>query len=118
MWFTFLYMTLVPVGGVFSCIGLVAYYWVDKYNLLRRSTISSQVSGDLIDLTVGMLEFTLLLRILGQMLFDYKLRGGITIVSWAYLAIAVLYILLPAELLINILSNERFFTQKMSYDEA
>ena len=48
-------MTLVPIGGVFSCIGLIAYYWVDKYNLLRRSTISSQVSGDLIDLTITML---------------------------------------------------------------
>lgn len=96
MWFTFLYISLVPVGGVFSFIGLIAYYWVDKYNLLRRSTISSQVSGDLIDLTVSMLDFTLVLRILGQILFDYQLRGGVTLLSWAFLAIAISYMLLPA----------------------
>ena len=96
MWFTFLYISLVPVGGVFSFIGLIAYYWVDKYNLLRRSTISSQVSGDLIDLTVSMLDFTLVLRILGQILFDYQLRAGVTLISWAFLAIAISYMLLPA----------------------
>jgi hypothetical protein len=96
MWFTFLYISLVPVGGVFSFIGLIAYYWVDKYNLLRRSTIASQVSGDLIDLTVSMLDFTLVLRILGQILFDYQLREGVTLISWAFLAIAISYMLLPA----------------------
>jgi hypothetical protein len=55
MWFTFLYMTIIPVGAIFSCIGLVAYYWIDKYNLLRRSSIHGLVSGDLIDLTLKML---------------------------------------------------------------
>lgn len=65
MWFTFLYMTIIPVGAIFSCVGLIAYYWVDKYNLLRRSSIKNQVSGDLIDLTLAMLEFTLPLRVGG-----------------------------------------------------
>lgn len=96
MWFTFLYMTLIPIGGLFSCIGLIAYYWVDKYNLLRRSTIVSQVSGDLINLTLSMLEFTLVIRMLGEILFDYQLRGGVKIISWGYLAISVIYVLLPA----------------------
>ena len=36
IWFTFLYMTLIPIGGVISAVGLVLYYWIDKYNLLRR----------------------------------------------------------------------------------
>lgn len=62
MWFTYLYMTLIPIGGVFSCIGLFLYYWIDKYNLLRRSTIKTNVSGDLIHLTLKMLDFTLVLR--------------------------------------------------------
>ena len=74
MWFTFLYMTLIPVGCVFSVIGLITYYWVDKYNLLRKSAIVSQVSGDLINLTLTMLEITLILRVLGEILFDYQLR--------------------------------------------
>lgn len=55
MWFTFLYITIIPVGAIFSCLGLLAYYWVDKYNLLRRSSIEGQVSGDLVNLTSNML---------------------------------------------------------------
>lgn len=65
MWFTFLYMTLIPIGGVFSSLGLFFYYWIDKYNLLRRSTIKINVSGELIHLTLKMLDFTLVLRSLG-----------------------------------------------------
>lgn len=39
MWFTFLYSTSIPVGAFISMLGLMIYYWVDKYNLLRRSTV-------------------------------------------------------------------------------
>lgn len=65
MWFTYLYITIIPVGGIFSLIGLVAYYWVDKYNLLRKSVVHSHVSGDLINLTLAMLEISLFLRVAG-----------------------------------------------------
>lgn len=104
MWFTFLYMTIIPVGAVFSCLGLLAYYWVDKYNLLRRSSIQGQVSGDLINLTLNMLQFTLVLRILGEMLFDYQIRKGVTPVSWAYLIISIAYVLIPAQALVNLVN--------------
>lgn len=39
MWFTFLYSTSIPAGAFISMLGLMIYYWVDKYNLLRRSTV-------------------------------------------------------------------------------
>lgn len=39
MWFTFLYLTLIPFGAMLTLFGLVIYYWVDKYNLLRRSSV-------------------------------------------------------------------------------
>ncbi len=65
VWFTYLYMTLIPLGGFLSCIGLALYYWIDKYNLLRRSSMHSHVSGNLIYLTLNMLDFTLVLRVAG-----------------------------------------------------
>lgn len=74
MWFTFLYMSLIPIGGIISCFGLILYYWIDKYNLLRRSTLESTVSGNLVHLTLKMLDFTLLLRTIGDVLFDYQIR--------------------------------------------
>ena len=45
MWFTYLYSSLIPLGGWLALVGLCIYYWVDKYNLLRRSSVNSQISG-------------------------------------------------------------------------
>lgn len=45
LWFTFLYATMVPMGAFITIIGLSLYYWVDKYNLLRRSSLLNNISG-------------------------------------------------------------------------
>ena len=95
MWFTFLYMSIIPVGALFSCLGLFLYYWVDKYNLLRRSTLHSNVSGHLIHLTLNMLDFTLVLRTAGDLYFDNKIRNGIHLSSIILLVIAIIYQFLP-----------------------
>jgi hypothetical protein len=39
LWFTFLYADLIPAGGILIMIGLMVYYWIDKYNLLRRASL-------------------------------------------------------------------------------
>lgn len=74
MWFTFLYMSLIPVGGIISCFGLMLYYWIDKYNLLRRSSITNTISGNMIGFTLRMLDLTLICRSSGDILFDYQIR--------------------------------------------
>lgn len=30
MWFTFFYAPAIPIGIVFSIVGLFLYYWIDK----------------------------------------------------------------------------------------
>jgi hypothetical protein len=45
MWFTFLYSSLIPFGAFLSILGLCLYYWIDKYNLLRRSSVNSNIAG-------------------------------------------------------------------------
>ena len=45
MWFTYLYASIIPIGACISIFGLILYYWIDKYNLLRRSTLSIEVQG-------------------------------------------------------------------------
>jgi hypothetical protein len=68
MWFTFLYATLIPVGAFFTFLGLILYYWVDKYNLLRRSSLTQNISGKLAVVSLKLLDFTLVLRPLGTIL--------------------------------------------------
>lgn len=65
MWFTFFYSTIVPIGAFASLFGLIIYYWIDKWTLLRRSTLSVEVQGKLVKFTMKMLDITLLLRPVG-----------------------------------------------------
>jgi len=62
MWFTFLYATLIPLGSLVSLIGLSLYYWVDKYNLLRRSSLTHNISGSMAIVSMKLLDFTLLMK--------------------------------------------------------
>jgi hypothetical protein len=65
MWFTFLYATLIPMGAFLTIIGLSLYYWVDKFNLLRRSSLKNNISGKMAIRNLKLLDLTLLLRPLG-----------------------------------------------------
>lgn len=44
MWFTFFFGTAIPLGVFSSLIGLICYYQVDKYNILRRRTVKESIS--------------------------------------------------------------------------
>ena len=46
MWFTFAYASLIPAGVIVSVIGLILYYWTDKYVLLRKRTIHQGLSSN------------------------------------------------------------------------
>ena len=74
MWFVYLYSTLIPIGAVIIVIGLFFYYWVDKYNLLRRSKVHGKVSGHFIQTSLTLLDITLIIRPLGSLIFDYQIR--------------------------------------------
>lgn len=53
------------------------------------------MSGELIHLTLQMLDFSLVLRVVGEIIFDYQIRDGAKALSWVCLAIALLYQVLP-----------------------
>jgi hypothetical protein len=65
VWLVSLYQSLIPIGSFCAAIGLCIYYWVDKYNLLRRSSIKEAVSGFLTLKVMTLLEFSLILKCTG-----------------------------------------------------
>ncbi len=96
MWFTFLYSTLVPVGAFASLLGLGIYYWTDKYNLLRKSSVGGEVSGHVVLASMKLLDFTLLMRPIGQIIFDTQLRHGSGLYfNIAMIVVAIMYLILP-----------------------
>lgn len=41
------FSTALPIGVFCSIIGLSAYYFIDKYNILRRRTVKESISLEL-----------------------------------------------------------------------
>jgi hypothetical protein len=105
MWFTFLYSTLLPVGAIITIFGLIAYYWVDKYNLLRRSSINRQVSGKLIQTSLNLLDFILFFKPLGSVIFDIHLRGKCLPSTIVMLVIGLIYVIFPKNTAIGFFDN-------------
>lgn len=101
MWFTYLYFSLIPMGAIFSCFGLGLYYWVDRYNLLRKSSLEIKVSGKLSELTLNLLDITLFWRTGSEILYDYQIRDGIGLSSWIMLGVSVIYIVIPTSKVID-----------------
>lgn len=118
MWFTYLYSTLIPVGAVITAFGLIIYYWVDKYNLLRRSSVTGQISGGIINKSLTLLDFTLILRPIGSIIFDSQIRDSYMVSNVIMIIIAGVFIVLPKDKLIDIFNNEKFRMEAKTYKEV
>jgi hypothetical protein len=77
MWFTFLYGNAIPVGIILSMIGLVCYYWVDKYNVMRRRAIKENLSSKVSIQMIELLEMSIIFQGFGNMTMTYSLLGTI-----------------------------------------
>ena len=66
MWFTYLYLSLIPIGAAITIVGLILYYWVDKYNLLRRASVPSNIAGELSLYSMELLDLTLIFKPVGE----------------------------------------------------
>ena len=108
MWFTFLYSTLIPFGAFLSLPGLVLYYVVDKYNLLRRSSIHGNISEKLSGWSMTLLELTLVFRPIGELIFDSHLRSATHPISFVFLITGILYMLVPWNYFLRKVTQEKF----------
>ena len=95
MWFAFLYVDLIPAGTMAILVGLCAYYWVDKYNLLNRSSAPHNISMSLSFNITKLLDLTLVWRFIGETIFDFQLKGKVDLITFILLAFSILFLLLP-----------------------
>lgn len=65
VWFTYFYASLIPIGAPLTLIGTSLFYWVDKYNLLRKSSFKQIISGGFCMQALVMLDLTLVLKPIG-----------------------------------------------------
>lgn len=98
MWFTFLYGTAIPLGIFFSIFGLIIYYFIDKYNLLRRRTIKENLGSALSNEMIEMLELIIFFKGFGDLTMSYNLFGQVNTQDLIVLIISVLYNILPMQI--------------------
>ena len=69
MWFTFLYSPILPLGSVFSAIGLIMYYWVDKYNIINKFSAKEAISSALTLEMINMLDLVIMMHAVNIIIF-------------------------------------------------
>lgn len=103
MWFTFLYGGAIPMGSFFSMLGLSIYYYVDKYNLLRRRTVKESLGKDLSNEMIELLEYIIILNGFGNLTMALTLFGDCTWQDITIMLAALVYTQLPMEKISNYL---------------
>lgn len=89
-----------------TLVGLIFHYWVDKYNLLHKTSIYSSISGKMCLKALKMLEITLIMRPLGSLVFDFQIRNSYTKESIICASIALVYVLLPMDKILSAIHGE------------
>lgn len=56
VWMTFFFESFMPYGIIYSLIGLMCLYWIDKYNVVTRRTIKDNISMELSTSMIDLLE--------------------------------------------------------------
>lgn len=118
IWFTFLYVELLPFGVVYSLTGIILYYFTDKFTLTYNACVKSSVSSELSRTMVTVLDFTLVLKPVGELIFDYQLRHTFSINSLIMLCIGVVYMLLPLNMILEWVNHENFEPESKTFKEA
>jgi len=78
-----------------TLVGIIIHYWIDKYNLLQKSSLSNAVSGRISIQALKLLDITLIMRPVGSLIFDFQIKNSYTIESIVCTGVALLYIMLP-----------------------
>ena len=118
MWFTYLYSSLIPVGAPLSFVGFAIYYWVDKYNLLRRSSITNTIESKLPLLAIKLMEMTLFWKPFGEFIFDYQLRNQVLPSTIVMMCVSVVYLLIPWNIVLQKIFEEKFNVKDIKFKDA
>lgn len=95
IWFTFMYGNLIPIGNLFSVVCLILYYWIDKYNLLRKSSLMPYISNELSDKMLNLLDMVLIIKPLNNLYMVYAITEEISYIDIILFSVGAIYITLP-----------------------
>ncbi|KAL4489887.1 hypothetical protein ABPG72_010786 [Tetrahymena utriculariae] len=110
MFTTAFYCPIVPMTIIWSLICFILQYWIDKYNLIYRSSVKYNMSSELSLEMTEHLEYFLPIQCLSTLIFyQYANGGDFGLSSILGTVLGFLHAFLPMQEI-----NERFFQVKNS----
>lgn len=87
------YAYITPIATIIIAVVVLIQYWVDKYNLFRRFSVPVNFTYRLSRLTVKILEASILIIALGNVLFASWVNEEkkLTPINYVTLGIAIIY---------------------------
>lgn len=83
----FFFLPILPYGMILASIEMFVQYWTDKYNILRRYANPIVEGTELTVFLVRKFELIIFFFVLGQCLWDYILRGALSVYSIIMLSV-------------------------------
>lgn len=120
MFFTAFFTTYIPWGSLISAIGLILYYWVSKFNLLRRCSTYQDIDYGLNDEMNDQLVFFIPLLTIGNFIINYKLNNqkSFDLIQLITLILSVLNVFLPSQDLNSFIFPLPDNDENVSYSES
>jgi hypothetical protein len=118
MWTSFLYGSVLPLGILYSLLGLSIYYFIDKWILVTRRTVKETLGNELSMVMADFLDFCLFLLCLGDFIFKYIIETEANWIDYMALFIAVVFTCCPKERLSELMFPIRTVDEPMLYDRA
>lgn len=90
------YSMLTPLAAPILIVVFVLQYWIDKYNLFRRSSFPNDLGASLNRMIFKIFEVSMLFSALGHFIWESDVHFGITtayqVINIVNLSLAVIYV--------------------------
>jgi hypothetical protein len=74
------YATILPIGLLWTILGLILFYWSNKYEISRNRSLKYNMSTDIAVEMIEMLEFSLVI----YSVIYKKCKYSIKIIGWKF----------------------------------
>ncbi|CAD8171330.1 unnamed protein product [Paramecium pentaurelia] len=121
LWISLLFAPLLPISLLFCSSGLLLYYWIQKYLLLRRNSKPPFQSFHLNREMMNLFELSPIILAVGQMWTDYIFNSSSAIltVNFISLGFSCLELITPATRISKLFDKKgNIFTEKDRYQDV
>ncbi|CAD8180664.1 unnamed protein product [Paramecium pentaurelia] len=121
LWISLLFAPLLPISLLFCSSGLLIYYWIQKYLLLRRNSKPPFQSFHLNREMMNLFELSPIILAVGQFWADYTFSSGSVIltINFISLGFSCLELITPATRISKLFDKKsNLYTEKDRYSDV